>query len=62
MNSDSVIRTLNRMMNDQVVPHRHRTELVNVIQHIRMQDQEIAKIRDDVSHWSNPDDTPPAAA
>lgn len=61
MNSDAVIKTINRMMNDQLVPHRHRQELANIKRHIEMQDAEIAKIREDVSHWSDPDDDKPAA-
>lgn len=61
MNSDPVIRTLNRMMNDQTVPHKWRTEAQVIKKHIEMQDDEIAKIRDDISHWNNPDDDKPAA-
>ena len=62
MNSDSVLKTLNRMQNDQRIPHDFRREIPVIIRHIKMQDDEINKIRDDISHWEDPDGDPPTAA
>ena len=62
MNSDPILRELNRMANDQTLKHQYRMIVQQTMQHIRMQDDEINKIRDDISDWRDPDGDPPAAA
>lgn len=63
MNSDNILRNLNRLVNDQTLTHNQRNIASLAMQHIRRQDDDIAKIREDVSHWRDPDDdTPPEAA
>ena len=62
MNSDPVLRELRRLANDQRLTHTQRQIAVQAIQHIRLQDDELQKLRDDVSEWEDPDGNPPAAA
>jgi hypothetical protein len=62
MNSDVIIRQLNRLANDQQVGHANRQIAQQAIQHIKLQDEEINKIRDDVSQWEDPDAKPPPDA
>lgn len=62
MNSDPILRELNRIANDQTVKHMYRNTIVAAMNHIRHQDAEIDKIRDDVSQWEDPDGNPPPAA
>jgi hypothetical protein len=64
MNSDAILRELNRLTNDQTLTHQQRMIASQAMTHIRMQDKDLAKVREDVSQWRAPDgdDTPPAAA
>ena len=55
MNSDAILQQLNRLMNNQLLTGAHRNIILAAIQHIRKQDEEINKIRDDVSNWQMPE-------
>jgi hypothetical protein len=54
MNSDNIYRLLNRMLNDQLMPHRHRRDLQTVVQHIRHQDREISELKEDITDVNLP--------
>ena len=63
MNSNTVLKLLNRLVNDRSLSGSQRSVIQQTMQHIKLQDQELDKIREDVSNWRNPDDdTPPEEA
>lgn len=62
MNSDAILRELNRLVNSRNLTGQQRNIVTHTIQHVRLQDEEINKIRRDITGWEDPDDDPPAAA
>jgi hypothetical protein len=49
MNSDDIIRRLNRLLNDKQLAGRTRAEVWQIIRHVKKQDEEMAKLRNDVT-------------
>ena len=49
MNSDEKLRQLNRLVNDRELSHRSRNIVHSTIQHIKMQDQELLKFKEDIT-------------
>jgi hypothetical protein len=59
MNSDNILKLLNRLANSRSLSGSQRSVIQQAMQHIKLQDQGLDKIREDVSHWRNPDDDAP---
>ena len=49
MNSDEKLRQLNRLVNDRELSHRSRNIIHSTIQHIKIQDQELLKFKEDIT-------------
>ena len=49
MNSDNIIRQLNRMITEPRIAPRWRAELSQVVAHIKLQDREIAELKEDIT-------------
>ena len=56
MNSDAILRELNRLANDTTLTSRQRSIITQTMQHIRKQDEDVEELRDDVSKWRVPKD------
>lgn len=56
MNSDAILRELNRLANDNTLTSRQRSIITQAMAHIRKQDDDVSEIRDDISKWRVPKD------
>jgi hypothetical protein len=54
MNSDAILRELNRLANDKRLSPRMRSVIEQAMQHIRLQDQENHGLKDDITDMNIP--------
>ena len=52
MNSDMILKLLNRLVNARELSSSQRNIVTQVIQHVRRQDEEIAELREDITETS----------
>jgi len=53
MNSDDIIRRLNRMVNDPKLSPKLRNEIAEAIRHIKKQDDEMLELKEDITDWGD---------
>jgi hypothetical protein len=54
MNSEYIIKLLNRMLNDRSLSARHREIVTQTVQHIKLQGEELQKYKDDITDMKIP--------
>jgi hypothetical protein len=54
MNSDAILRELNRLVNDRTLNTRQRSIVEQAVQHIRLQDDENHGLKDDITDMNIP--------
>ncbi len=54
MNSDAILRELNRLVNDRTLTTRQRSIVEQAMQHIRLQDDENRGLKDDITDMNIP--------
>lgn len=56
MNSDAILRQLNRLANDRQLTQQQRNIIHATIQHIRKQDDEMLTLKEDITDMTMPED------